>query len=147
MKNIYILLLIAVVPSYFSAATYTNKTGHPVIISTHVDCDDVMNDEPQVEHLSFYKNMRQSVMIHEECFNGQCLEEILEEPCTKVVTIGLGKDESGELANQAGQFVTIVSPKLNEERKFFPTNDSFNYEITVGSGSASYSKLTINRAE
>lgn len=147
MKNIYILLLIAAVPGYLSAAMYTNKTGHPVIISTHVDCDDVMHDEPQIEHVSFYKNAQQAVMIHEECFNGNCLEEVVEEPCTQLVAIRLGKDESGELVNEAGQVVTIVSPKLNEERKFFPTNDSFNYEITVGSGSASYSKLTINRAE
>lgn len=147
MKKIYILLLIAAIPAYVTAATYTNKTGHPVIISTHVDCDDVIHDQPEEEQVSFYKNVKQALMIHKECLNGQCFQEVVEEPCTKVVAIRLGKDESGELANEAGELVTIASPKLNEERKFFPTNDSFNYEITVGSGSASYSKLTINRAE
>jgi len=148
MKNLYILLLIVAVPTYVSAVTYTNKTSGALTISKVTRCaDDDMKKLPEVEHVNFFQSLTGKVVMHEECLNGVCDKAVVEEPCMEHVAIELLPGQSAEFNNEQGQYVTITSKSLNEQRPFFPTNDSFNYEITESHYGAKFSRLTINRAQ
>ena len=159
MKNLYILLLIAAVPGYVSAATYTNKTGHPLFISKINPCDEkdvsmTLDTSLNSEFMDVVPHeievfQGHEVMMDEECVDGQCHDSMVvdDTPCTKTISIELLPHESAVFENEQDQPVTITSPHLNEKREFFPTNDSFNYEITISKFSSKFSKLTINHAQ
>lgn len=119
MKNLFILSAFIAMPFFVSAATYVNKTSIPMIISTTSACN------------------------NEEIIQSQDSES---EPCIKVEFKELLPHQSIELKNEQGQPVTIISKTLQEKREFFPTNDAFNYDITISKYPSRYSKITINSA-
>lgn len=156
MKKVYILLLISVFPGYISAARYINKTSGALTISKTSPCDDdsmmldtsLDNDVMDVASYEYAVSKSHAKSMYEVCQDGQCVEsmDVDDEPCTRTESIELLPGQSVDFENDQGQLVTIMSVSLNENRKFFPTNDSFNYEITESNSGPKFSRLTINHA-
>jgi hypothetical protein len=60
--------------------------------------------------------------------------------------IELENDQQGDLDNNQGDEITITSPGMSDQRKLFPTNNSFNYVITMNAYNNQYEKFDINHA-
>jgi hypothetical protein len=58
----------------------------------------------------------------------------------------LENGEQGDLDNNQEDEITITSPGMSDKRKLFPTNNSFNYVITMNAYGNKYEKFDINRA-
>jgi len=61
--------------------------------------------------------------------------------------IVLEKDEQGDLENKQGDEIAITSPGINDKRRLFPTNNSFNYVITMNEYNSKFEKFDINHAD
>ena len=70
------------------------------------------------------------------------------EPAKPVILyfIELENGQQGDLDNNQGDEITITSPGMSDQRKLFPTNNSFNYIITMNAYSKQYEKFDINHA-
>jgi len=137
MKKLFILSAFIAVPFFVSAATYLNKTSVPMTISTTSAC----NDE---EIIQFQDSQYAQEIISDESTIRYICSEL--EPCMKNESKQLLPHQSIELKNEQGQPVTIISTSLKEKREFFPTNDAFNYDITISKYPSRFSKITINSA-
>jgi len=60
--------------------------------------------------------------------------------------IELENGQEGDLDNNQGDEITITSPGMSDKRKLFPTNNSFNYVITMNSYGKQFEQFDINRA-
>lgn len=60
--------------------------------------------------------------------------------------IELEHDQQGDLDNNQGDEITITSPGMSDLRKLFPTNNSFNYVVTMNGYSKQFENFDINRA-
>lgn len=63
-----------------------------------------------------------------------------------VYLLELEPGDEGDLDNKQGDEVTITSPGMSDKRKLFPTNNSFNYVITMNNYNAMFEKFDINHA-
>lgn len=61
--------------------------------------------------------------------------------------IVLEKDQEGDLENDQDDEITITSEGMSDKRKLFPTNNSFNYVITMNNYNAKFEQFDINRAD
>lgn len=61
-------------------------------------------------------------------------------------SIDLENGQEGDLNNQQGDEIRITSHGLNDHRKLFPTNNSFNYVITMNKYKNKYERFDINHA-
>jgi|GEM_PF-1201163 len=134
MKKIFILSILIALPFFVSAATYSNKTSTPFMISKSGMCTD--------EEIVQFQDSSFSEIVDGESTLQFVLSEL--EPCVKNESREILPNESIEFDNEQGQPVTISSRNLNEKREFFPTNDAFNYEITISKYPSKFSKITIN---
>ena len=137
MKKLFILSAFIAVPFFVSAATYVNKTSVPMTISTTSACND--EEIIQLQNSSVVEKIDCESLIRYICSEF--------EPCMKVESKELLPHQSIELKNEQGKSVTITSSLLQEKREFFPTNDAFNYDITISKYPSRYSKITINSAQ
>ncbi|MBP6869936.1 hypothetical protein KBC04_03580 [Candidatus Babeliales bacterium] len=64
----------------------------------------------------------------------------------KVYFINLDKDVEGDLDNKQDDEVTITSQGMSDKRKLFPTNNSFNYVITMNKYKSTYEQFDVNHA-
>lgn len=62
------------------------------------------------------------------------------------VQVGLPVGQEGDLDNQQGDEITITSPGMSDKRRLFPTNNSFNYVITMNKYAAKFEKFDVNHA-
>lgn len=60
--------------------------------------------------------------------------------------IEIENDQEGDLDNNQDDEITITSPGMSDKRKLFPTNNSFNYVITLNNYKSMFEKFDINRA-
>ncbi len=60
--------------------------------------------------------------------------------------IEIENDQEGDLDNNQGDEITITSPGMSDKRKLFPTNNSFNYVITLNEYNKKFEKFDINHA-
>lgn len=152
MKKLYILQVMIMLPMSICAATYMNKTGHPLIISKIVECsqkdwNDIDFLDEKTHGQEFWSNNKTWDEVYESDRIGDLIFDTAETSCTQTESVEILPNHSVDFENDQDQSVTIMSVALNEKREFFPTNDSFNYEITVASYPSKFSKLTINRAQ
>ncbi len=54
--------------------------------------------------------------------------------------------EQATLDNNQGDEITITSPGISDKRKLFPTNNSFNYVVTMNTYGKKYEQFDINHA-
>ncbi len=66
---------------------------------------------------------------------------------TVVYFIELENGAQGDLDNNQGDEVAITSSGISDKRKLFPTNNSFNYVITMNKYKSIFEKFDINHAE
>ena len=64
-----------------------------------------------------------------------------------VYFIELEDGAEGDLDNRQDDEVTITSKGMSDKRKLFPTNNSFNYVITMNKYKSEYEQFDINHAE
>ena len=135
MKKLPILSLFLITPLLVSAGTYVNKTSAHLTISTKSLCppDDIVINDKLIDD-DYIQNRADCI----------CVEN---EPCMKTKVVELPENESVVFENDQDQPVTIMSASLNEKREFFPTNNSFNYEITMAKFSPKFPRITINHAQ
>jgi len=62
------------------------------------------------------------------------------------IVLELDHGAQGDLENQQDDEITITSSGMSDKRKLFPTNNSFNYVITMNKFSSKYEQFDINRA-
>jgi hypothetical protein len=62
-----------------------------------------------------------------------------------VVTIEPGKTDS--LYNEQGDEITIMVQGMSDKRKLFPTNNSFNYVMTLNNFNKKFERIVINYAQ
>ncbi len=60
--------------------------------------------------------------------------------------IELENEAEGDLDNNQDDEITITSKGMSDKRKLFPTNNFFNYVITLNKYSSKYEKFDINHA-
>ena len=60
--------------------------------------------------------------------------------------IELENGAEGDLDNNQDDEITITSKGMSDKRKLFPTNNAFNYVITLNKYSSKYEKFDINHA-
>ena len=66
---------------------------------------------------------------------------------TKIIYfIDLQDDQEGDLDNKQDDEITITSQGISDKRKLFPTNNSFNYVITMNKYKSVFEKFDINHA-
>lgn len=65
-------------------------------------------------------------------------------PAASSVQIEIG--EQATLDNNQGDEITITSPGISDKRKLFPTNNSFNYVVTMNAYGKKYEQFDINHA-
>lgn len=58
----------------------------------------------------------------------------------------LAPEQEGDLDNRQGDEITITSDYMSDKRKLFPTNNAFNYVITLNTYGKKYEQFDINRA-
>ncbi len=111
------------------ATHYINHTGR-VIVITNVSAQKRMKK-------SYFTSFKNYFSKHHH----------VEDEAPKVVYfIELENDVEGDLDNNQDDQVTIKSHGLSDKRKLFPTNNSFNYVITLNNYSSKYEKFDINHA-
>ena len=71
--------------------------------------------------------------------------EQTQEPVT-VHFIALEHGQEGDLDNNQGDEIAITSPGMSDKRKLFPTNNSFNYVVTMNAYHKRFEQFDINRA-
>jgi len=135
MKKIIIISIFLILPKLFFGATYFNNTSHPLTIHKPLDCS------------------YSEIADHDTCVEEQCIKKETDcictedRSCTKSEFIQILPQESVVFENDQDQPVIIMSKDLNEKREFFPTNNSFNYEISVAKSRSKFPRLTINHAQ
>ena len=60
--------------------------------------------------------------------------------------IELENGAEGDLDNNQDDEITITSKGMSDKRKLFPTNNAFNYVITLNKYSSKYEQFDINHA-
>lgn len=63
-----------------------------------------------------------------------------------VVFIEIEDGQEADLDNNQDDEITITSPGMSDKRKLFPTNNSFNYVITLNKYKSVFEKFDINHA-
>ncbi|MDP3788085.1 MAG: hypothetical protein Q8Q60_02045 [Candidatus Chromulinivorax sp.] len=63
-----------------------------------------------------------------------------------IYSLEIENDQEGDLDNDQGDEITITSPGMSDKRKLFPTNNSFNYVITLNKYNPKFEKFDINHA-
>lgn len=63
-----------------------------------------------------------------------------------VYVLTLEPDQEGDLDNRQGDEVTITSPGMSDKRKLFPTNNAFNYVITLNKFPNKFEQFDINHS-
>ena len=61
--------------------------------------------------------------------------------------IELEDGQQGDLDNQQDDQITITSEGMSDKRILFPSNNAFNYVITMNKYKAKYEKFDINHAD
>ncbi|MGZ6254641.1 MAG: hypothetical protein ACXWL5_01460 [Candidatus Chromulinivorax sp.] len=61
--------------------------------------------------------------------------------------IDLENGQEGDLDNQQDDQITITSDGMSDKRILFPSNNAFNYVITMNKYKAKYEKFDINHAD
>ena len=144
MRNLVILSVLLMTPLLVFPVTYLNKTSAPITLikKSILSDNDVLIDDTGINDAT----------MDDTCTGSECMKMVTDvvclenEPCIKTESIKLLEHESVVFENDQDQPVTIMSPSLNEKREFFPTNNSFNYDITAAKYSPKFPRITINRA-
>ena len=63
-----------------------------------------------------------------------------------ITFIKLEDDTEADLDNKQGDEIAITSHGMSNKRKLFPTNNSFNYVITMNNYKSKYEQFDINHA-
>ena len=127
MKKLVVLCMLLSLYLSIQSTHYINKTGR-VIRITNVS-------EKKRQHR---KNMwKWGGATAKRQKNAQILDQYF---------IELENNQEGNLDNKQDDEVRITSLGLNDHRKLFPTNNSFNYVITMNKYQNKYERFDINHA-
>jgi len=129
-KKLFLLLILLFMPSVVRATHYINKTGRLITI-TNVS-------EKKRQHR---KNMWTwgGPVAGSKRYKNVDVEN-------KIYFIDLEKDAEGDLDNKQDDEVTITSEGMSDKRKLFPTNNSFNYVVTMNKYKNTYEQFDVNHA-
>jgi hypothetical protein len=119
MNKFLVTCILIWVTMSLDATHYSNKTGKAIVI-TNVSAQKRQNK----------KRKRQEQDL-----------ELLS------YAITLEPDQEADLDNDQEDEITITSPGMNDKRKLFPTNNSFNYVITMNKYKKKFERFDINHAE
>ena len=108
------------------AAHYINNTGKIIIIT----------------NVSATKHTKKSFFSY---FNKK--NHAQPEETNNINFIELEDGAEGDLDNKQGDEITITSVGMSDKRKLFPTNNSFNYVITMNKYKNMFEKFDINHSE
>ena len=122
-NKVFMLLALFSMSLSIVATHYENKTGRTITI-TNVTAKN-RNKK------SFFSLKRQNKK------DGQSL----------VTFIRLEDGSEGDLDNKQGDEITITSRGMSNKRKLFPTNNSFNYVVTMNNYKSKFEQFDINHAE
>jgi hypothetical protein len=123
-KTLSVLLLIST-PLSMIATHYINNTGKQIKV-TNVAATK-RNKKSYFALLSKKKNVQPAAPV-------------------MIYFIELDNGQEGDLDNNQGDEITITSPGMSDKRKLFPTNNSFNYVITMNAYGKQFEQFDINRA-
>ena len=107
------------------ATHYINNTGKTIIVTNVTS-----NKKNKKSYFSFFNK---SKPVEPEILAEQHFIEI-------------ENDAEADLDNNQGDEITITSPGMSDKRKLFPTNNSFNYVITLNKYKPMFEKFDINHA-
>lgn len=128
MKKILVLLMLLSLSLSSRATHYINKTGRVISITNFSEKKRQHRKNMWVWGGAIAKRQK-SVDNHGAIF-----------------FITLKNDEEGDLDNKQDDEVRITSEGLSDHRKMFPTNNSFNYVITLNKYKNKYERFDINHA-
>lgn len=127
-KKLFILVVLLSTSLSMFAIHYINNTGK-IIKITNVSAK-------KRSKKNKYFNTRKRVQQRME-----------QENLNTVYFIELENEAEGDLDNKQGDEITITSDGMSNKRRLFPTNNSFNYVITMNNYKSKYEKFDINHAE
>ena len=111
------------------ATHYINNTGRAIII-TNVTAQ-------KSTKKSYFSSLKGYFHKH---------DHVKDETLKVVYFIELENDAQGDLDNNQEDEITITSKGMSDKRKLFPTNNAFNYVITLNKYSSKYEQFDINHA-
>ncbi|MBV8660768.1 MAG: hypothetical protein JO129_01310 [Candidatus Dependentiae bacterium] len=129
-KKLWVALLLFSSVSIM-ATHYINKTGKTIVITN------VSAQKRYKKSLSSAKKRNKKNKIGNNQLDNQ--------PVVHFITLENGQD--GDLDNKQDDEITITSPGMNDKRKLFPSNNSFNYVVTMNKYKAMFERFDINHAE
>lgn len=135
MKKLLTLLILLSV-SYSNFAThYVNKTGKTIVITNVTEKKRQHRKNMWSWGGSYGKKHKTAGRVDDTMHIDEAL-----------YMITIEKDSEGDLANRQDDEIRITSPGFSDHRKLFPTNNSFNYVITMNKYKNKYERFDINHA-
>ena len=129
-KKISMTLLLLFSSISMMATHYINKTGKTIVITN------VSAQKRHKKSLSAAKkHNKKNKPLHNQLDNQ-----------VVVYFISLENGQEGDLENKKDDEITITSPGMNDKRKLFPSNNSFNYVVTMNNYKAAFERFDINHA-
>lgn len=126
LQKLCVLAVLVLSPLSMIATHYSNKTGKTIII-TNVTA----KKKSKKSYFSQYGKKKASESASQ---------------AVAVTSLELENGMEGDLDNNQGDEITITSPGMSDKRKLFPTNNSFNYVVTLNEYNKKFEKFDINRA-
>ena len=111
------------------ATHYINHTGRMIVIT----------------NVSAHKRTKKSYLTTLKAYFNKKNQVASQEP-EQLYFIELENEAEGDLDNNQDDEITITSKGMSDKRKLFPTNNFFNYAITLNKYSSKYEKFDINHA-
>lgn len=128
MKKLLVLLMLLSLSLSSWATHYINKTGRVITITNFSEKKRYHRKNMWAWGGAVAKRQK-SFDLHEAIF-----------------FITLENDAEGDLDNKQDDEVRITSEGLSDHRKLFPTNNSFNYVVTLNKYKNKYERFDINHA-
>jgi hypothetical protein len=125
LQKLYILVTLLSCSLSMFATHYINHTGKTIIVT----------------NASAKKRTKKSYFSY---FTKKSPEQ--EQTAELLCFIEIENDQEGDLDNSQGDEITITSHGMSDKRKLFPTNNSFNYVITLNKYKPMFEKFDINHA-
>ncbi|MGZ6251259.1 MAG: hypothetical protein ACXWL2_04465 [Candidatus Chromulinivorax sp.] len=110
------------------ATHYVNKTGR-IIKITNVTAKKRLNKKNYFNWFNKKNKVQDDQLVNSIYF------------------IDLENGQEGDLDNQQDDQITITSDGMSDKRILFPSNNAFNYVITMNKYKAKYEKFDINHAD
>ena len=134
LKNLWMTLSLLFSSVSMMATHYINQTERTIVITN------VSAQKRHKKNLSAAKKRNKK----NKPINYQQDNQIDNQTIEFFITLEHGQE--GSLDNKQDDEITITSPGMSDKRKLFPSNNSFNYVVTMNKYNAEYEQFDINHA-